>query len=230
MKRFWTTAVAEAGEGGWRIALDGRPVRTPARAMLVVPTAALADAIAGEWQAAPDEVDPRAMPLTGLANAAIDRVAPDSATFAAGLAAYGASDLLCYRADHPAALTARQAAAWDPWLDWAATTHGARLVPTTGIMPRAQAAEALAALAAAVTAFGPFHLAALSPLVTTTGSLILGLAALVGAAEPEALWAAATIDERWQAEQWGEDDEAAAALAAREVDFMQGVRFAGLLG
>ncbi|WP_343521533.1 ATP12 family chaperone protein, partial [Sphingomonas sp.] len=134
MKRFWKDAAAVPAEGGHDIHLDDKPVRTPGRVPLTLPTLALAEAVADEWRAVGETIDPRAMPLTGLANAAIDRVAPDSASFATGLAKYGESDLLCYRADHPLELQLRQQAAWDPLLDWARTRYGVDPVTTTGVM------------------------------------------------------------------------------------------------
>lgn len=229
MKRFWKDATAIPVEGGHDIHLDGKPVRTPGRAPLTLPSPALADAVADEWRNVGETIDPRAMPLTGLSNAAIDRIAPDPAAFAAGLAKYGESDLLCYRADHPLELQLRQQAAWDPLLDWARTRYGIDPVTTTGVMHRAQSPETVAKLADAVAALAPFQLAALSPLVTVTGSLIAALALLEGAATPEDVWSAANLDEDWQAEHWGEDDLARKARAARRADFDAGARFLSLL-
>ena len=226
MKRFWREVrVAERG-----LLLDGKPVRTPGRAPLILPSEALANAVAAEWAAVGETLDPRAMPLTGLANAAIDRVAPDPAGFAAGLAVYGESDLLYYRADGPAELVARQAAAWDPLLAWARGALGVDFVVTTGVMHRPQPAETIARLGAAIAAYPPFALAALSPIVTITGSLVGALAHAAGAADAEQLWLAATIDEEWQAEQWGDDDLALQAKAARRRAYEAAVRFLGLLG
>jgi chaperone required for assembly of F1-ATPase len=229
MKRFWKDAAAIPVEGGHDIHLDGKPVRTPGRAPLTLPSPALADAVADEWRNVGETIDPRAMPLTGLSNAAIDRIAPDPAAFAAGLAKYGESDLLCYRADHPLELQLRQQAAWDPLLDWARTRYGIDPVTATGVMHRAQSSETVARLAEAVAALSPFQLAALSPLVTVTGSLIAALALLEGAATPEDVWSAANLDEDWQAEHWGEDDLARKARAARRADFDAGARFLSLL-
>lgn len=229
MKRFWKDAAAVPVVGGHDIHLDGKPVRTPGRVPLTLPSPALAEAVADEWRDVGETIDPRAMPLTGLANAAIDRIAPDPAAFAAGLAKYGESDLLCYRADHPLELQLRQAAAWDPLLDWARTRYGIDPVTTAGVMHRPQLPETVAKLADAVAALSPFQLAALSPLVTVTGSLILALALLEGAATPEDIWSAANLDEDWQAEHWGEDDLARKARAARRADFDAGARFLSLL-
>lgn len=222
MKRFWT----EVTVGEDRVvALDGRPVRTPGRVPLALPTDALAEAVADEWRAVGETVDPRAMPLTGLANAAIDRIASDPAPFAAGLARYGESDLLCYRAAGPEPLLKRQAAAWDPPLDWARARYDVHLRVATGVMHVAQPPLATERLGEAVAARDAWTLAALSPVVTITGSLVLALALIEGAMTPDAAWAAATIDEDWQAELWGEDALAMQARAARRAEFDAGVRF-----
>ncbi len=171
MKRFWRVAEAVEADGGFAIALDGRRVRTPARADLIVAAPALAAAVAAEWSAAGETVDPRAMPLTGLANAALDHVAADRARFAAGLARYGEADLLYYRAEGPPALVTMQATAWDPLLDWARTRFGIRFVIGGGIRHLAQPQATIDALAGAVAGLDPFRLAGLSPLVTIGGSL-----------------------------------------------------------
>lgn len=226
MKRFWKTVAVAPGNG---ITLDDRPVRTPGRALLQVPTPALAEAIAQEWRSVGDTLDPRAMPLTGLANAAIDRIAADPMPFAEGLARYGESDLLYYRADSPPALVDRQAAAWDPLLDWARTRYDVHFEPTAGVMHRAQPDATLARLSDAVAALDPFRLAALSPIVTIAGSLVAALALAEHAATPEAIWQAAHIDEDWQAEQWGEDTLAVQAAAARRAEFDAAVMFLELL-
>jgi len=222
VKRFWTDVAIGPGRS---VTLDGRPVRTPGRAPLALPTDALAGLVADEWRGVGDTVDPRAMPLTGLANAAIDRIAPDPAAFADGLARYGESDLLCYRADAPAELAQRQAAAWDPPLAWARARYDVHWTVATGIVHQAQPPATLVRLGAAVAALDPFRLAALSPLVTITGSLVLALALLENAIGPEAAWAASRVDEDWQAERWGEDPLAAAAAADRRRGFDAGVAF-----
>lgn len=226
MKRFWKDVTITAGRG---IALDGRPVRTPGRLALVLPTDTLADAVAGEWRAVEGEIDPRAMPLTGLANTAIERVAPDPATFAASLAAWGESDMLCYRAETPEPLVERQAAAWDPLLDWARTRYDVHFVVTTGIMHQPQPPMTLARLGEAVAARSPFELAPLAPIVTITGTLVGALALVEGAVDSATLWTAAHIDEDWQAELWGRDPLALAAYEERQRDFDAAVRFLGLL-
>lgn len=229
MKRFWKTVTVAEADGGWQIALDGRPVKTPARVPLVVPTHTLIEAIAGEWATRGEDFDPREMPFTGLANAAIDRVVPDPAAFAATLAAYGETDLTCYRAEEPEELVARQAAEWDPLLDWARGRYDVHFELVTGIMHRPQPAATVERLTAAVHAIGPFRLAGLSPLVTISGSLVAGLALLHDAIEVETAFAATHLDELWQAEQWGEDQLATDARTARERDFLAAARFVRLL-
>ncbi|MBV9840450.1 MAG: ATPase [Sphingomonadaceae bacterium] len=226
MKRFYKD-VAAGDDGG--ILLDGRAVKTPARAPLALPTTALADAVAEEWRAQGDEIDPRAMPLTGLANAAIDRVAPDPVTFGAGLAAYAESDLLYYRADHPAALVARQAERWDPLLNWARTRYDVHFELANGIVHRAQPKATLTRLGEALAARAPFALAAFSPLVTISGSLVIALALAEGAVTLDGAWQAAMLDELWQEEQWGEDSLATQARDARRRDFEAAAHFLALL-
>ncbi len=229
VKRFWKhSGVAEA-EGGWTVTLDDRPLRTPAKAALVVPTRAYADAIAAEWQDQAEEVQPETMPLTRSANAAIDKVATQFDEVAGLIAAYAETDHLCYRAEGPESLVRRQAEAWDPLLDWAAQTLGARLVPVTGIMPSPQDPQALARLAEATRAFDPFELAAFHDLVALSGSLVTGFAAARGAYPPGALWQASRIDEAWQAEQWGEDEEAAAQTAVKKQAFLDAAHIFSLL-
>jgi chaperone required for assembly of F1-ATPase len=229
MKRFYSKAEAIAEDGGVGVRLDGRPVKTPARAPLRVPTEELAEAIAEEWNAQGEEVDPRAMPLTGLANAAIDRVTPDPAAFARSLAGYGETDLLCYRSEGPEALTRRQSDHWEPLLDWARGRFGIDFEIVCGVMHRPQPEATVERLAGAVAERDPFRLAALSPLVTISGSLLVALALAEGEIGLEAAWKAATVDEAWQAEQWGEDALAAQSLAARRRDFEAAYRFLTLL-
>jgi chaperone required for assembly of F1-ATPase len=229
VKRFWKEAAAVPSEGGYGVTLDGRPVRTPARALLTLPNAALANAVAGEWGDAGETVDPRAMPLTGLANAAIDRIAPDPQAFAAGLARYAASDLLCYRAESPSALVARESACWDPLLQWARRRYDVDFAVTSGVAPVDQSPDTLARLGQAVAVLAPFELAALSPLVTVGSSLVAALALFEEASDTDTIWAAISLDESWQLETWGSDAEAEKALAAREADFRAGARLLSLL-
>lgn len=230
MKRFWTSASVTQAADGWSVALDGRPLRTPARAVLVVPTAALAEAIAAEWNGVGEQLDPRALPITGFANAAMDRVAPDAAGFARRLAAYAESELIAYRADGPASLLAAQAAAWDPWVDWLARRYDAALTLTTGVMHVAQPPATLARIGAAFAAFTPFALAPLDPIVTITGSAVLALAVAAGELDATAAYDIAHVDARWQEEQWGRDPLAEKAEATRRADLAAAVACLRLLG
>lgn len=229
MKRFYTTVEAVPADDGWTIALDGRPVRTPARATLLLPTVPLAEAVVAEWAAQGEKIDPASMPLTGLSNAAIDRIAPQRETFAAGLSAYAGTDLLAYRADSPAPLAARQAAAWDPLLAWLARRYDVVLLTTTGLAHIAQPPASLARIAAAYASLDPFRLAALSQVVTITGSAVIGLAFAEGEIDADSAWAAGHLDELWQAEQWGADPLAEAAQAERRGSLAAAERLLPLL-
>jgi chaperone required for assembly of F1-ATPase len=229
VKRFWTDAAIDPVAGGWRILLDDRPVRTPKRAELSVPSKALAEAIADEWNQVEGEIDPRSMAMTGLANAAIDRVAPDRQAFAANLARYAEADLLCYRAEGPRALADRQEQAWSDLLAWASRRFDVEFAVTTGITHVAQPPATVERLAHEIAVLGAFELAGLSPLVTAGGSLVAGLAVLDGARSAEQAWAAVAVDDDWQKERWGSDSEAEKALAGRRSDFLAGARFLALL-
>lgn len=230
MKRFWKTASVTAGDRLWGVALDGKPLRTPARAPLAVPTLALADVIAAEWNAQAEIVNPRSLPMTGLANAAIDRVAADVAGFAAGLAVFAANELLAYRAEYPPALVAHQAAGWDPWLAWAQARYGIMFTLVTGIIHRPQPPATLASIRAAYEGFDAFALAALNPVVTISGSALIGLAVAEGAMDAAAAWTTGHLDELWQAEQWGKDPLAEAGHAERQADLDAAIRLLRLLG
>ncbi len=229
MKRFYKTVTAESVDGGHAIRLDGRAVKTPARAELVLPTPSLTYAVIAEWDAQAEQIDPRSMPLTGLANAAIDRVAPDPKAFAATLAVYAETDLLCYRADSPSELVGSQAESWDPLLDWAQERYDVAFEIVEGIIHRAQPPETVARLAAALDAHGPFQLAALQPLITISGSLLIALALIEGEIDVESAFAAAHLDEIWQVEQWGEDELARQARENKRADFKAAARFLALL-
>jgi chaperone required for assembly of F1-ATPase len=229
VKRFWNEVAVEPQNRGWTVKLDGKPLRTPARAALVVPTERLAEAIADEWRAVEGEVNPRAMPLTGLANAAIDRVEPERRAFAGGLARYAEADLACYRSDWPPELVGRQAAKWDDLLAWARRRYDVDFSTTSGILHVPQPQATIEQLDHAVAALDPFRLAGLSPLVTIGGSLLAGLAVLEKAMTPEAAWEAVSVDERWQLDQWGADAEAETALENRRRDFMAAAWFLELL-
>jgi len=229
MRRFWKEVEVQHEAGGWAIRLDDRPLRTPARATLLLPTEPLGQAVADEWRSAGETVDPRAMPMTGLANAAIDRVEPERQAFAGGLARYGEADLACYRSDWPPDLVERQSNAWDPLLAWARRRFDLDFVTTSGMLHVPQPPATVDRLARAVSALDGFRLAGLSPLVTSGGSLVAALAVLEKAMTPEEAWDAVSIDERWQLEQWGDDAEAVAALENRRSDFMAAARFLALL-
>ncbi|SLN27935.1 ATP12 family chaperone protein [Pseudooctadecabacter jejudonensis] len=224
-KRFWTDVNVVPADGGFAVQLDTRPVKTPAKSALIVPTEALAEAVADEWRAVEDGIDPNVMPFTRSANAAIDKVATQFTEVADMLAAYGGSDLLCYRATHPDPLVARQAATWDPLLDWAHETFGARLLPTSGIMPVDQSQAALSALSAPLYLASPFQLTALHDLIALSGSLVIGLAVAQGRLGADEGWNMSRLDEIWQAEQWGADEEAEAAAAIKHTAFVHALTF-----
>lgn len=229
-KRFWTEAAPEACEGGFTVRLDGRPVKTPARTPLVVPTLGLAQAIAAEWQAQQGLVKPETMPCTRTANSALDKVTPQLDEVAGLVAAYGGTDLLCYRAAGPASLAARQAEAWDPLLGWAAEALQAPLVATAGVMHVPQPAESIARLTARVRALSVFELAAFHDLVAISGSLVLAFAVARGRLDAQTAWTLSRIDESWQEEHWGTDDQARESEAVRHAGLLAAARFYALCG
>ena len=206
-KRFWTKAAAVKAEGGFGIYLDGRAVRTPAKASLILPTASLAKKIVAEWDAQSERVNPETMPATRLANSAIDKVAPQHQAIIDHLIGYAQTDLLCYHAEGPAELVRRQTELWNPLLDWAASAYGVRLRVTSGVVPVDQEADTLAALARPLRDLNPFQLAAFHELVSLPGSFILALAATSEVSEPETLWEISRVDELRQNSHWGEDEE-----------------------
>jgi len=215
----------QAGEG-WQLCLDGKPLKTPARRLLVIPGRVLAEAAVLEWNAQSERVDPLSMPVNRLANTALDRVAPSRAEVAATAAAYGAADLLCHRAGpEDRALADLQASLWDPWLDWAAAEYGARLTPCAGIMPGRQPDPALAALRHAVAAHDSFALTALHEFTTLTGSLILALALSRDALTPAQAHELAVLDEMRQMDIWGRDMEVLRRLDARRQELMDAAAF-----
>ncbi len=235
MKRFYSEAAVAPDQigsgvafGTFTVALDGRPIRTPAKRSLTLASQALAQAIAAEWQAQKDEVRPQTMPLTKLASTAIDRVRDRPGAVVDEIARYAETDLLCYRAEGPEELVARQHTTWQPLLDWAAERFQAHLQVTTGVVPMAQAPAAVAALRAAVAAHDAMVLAALQTATAATGSAVLGLAVAEGHIDGEAAWQASQIDETFQLEKWGEDGEAAERRAALRAEIVAAARFIDL--
>ncbi|MBL8552050.1 MAG: ATPase [Hyphomonadaceae bacterium] len=216
IKRFYTEVSVEAGEGGFAVKLDGRLVKTPTRNLFVLPTLALAEACAGEWEAQGEEVRPESMPLTKLANVAIDRTPEARGAMIGEIAKYGETDLICHRADAPAALVEKQAAAWDPWLAWSQSELRFAPACVTGIVA---APNDIAPLAEAAEALDDFRLTALARGVALAGSAVLGFALLRGALEPDAAFRAAALDELFQVETWGDDEEARARLVHTEEEF-----------
>ncbi|KTE33476.1 MULTISPECIES: ATP12 family chaperone protein [unclassified Sphingopyxis] len=229
MRRFWKEVAVVPEGGGWGIALDGRPVRTPQRAPLAVTSTALAEAIAGEWAAVGETIDPAAMPMTGLSNAAIDIAAPDLAAFAEPVAAYAESELFCYREDRDAALMGEQAALWNPLLAWAEVRYGVEFAITQGILPVDQPRATVAGLRGAVLALDAWRLTALTPLTTIGGSLVAGLALIEAAHDADALWEAVSLDELYQERRWGADELAITAREKKRADWDNAVRFLSLL-
>ncbi len=229
MKRFWHTVTLLEQNGAYSIALDGKPMRLPNGPPLTLSRRALAEAVAAEWRQAGGtqggEWSMEALPLTRLAATAEHRVAPDPAPTAASIAKYAETDLLCYRATHPEELAIRQHHAWQPWLDWAATTHGARLTITHAVMPIPQPQQALATLHAATAALDPFQLTALGILVPAYGSLVLGLAVAARAIPALDALQLAMLDELFQESKWGEDAEATARRTHVTEDVAHAARF-----
>jgi chaperone required for assembly of F1-ATPase len=229
MKRFWTAAEVVETDAGFGVHLDGRTVKTPLKTAVAVPQRSVAQAMAAEWAAQAEKIDPLSMPVTRAVNATLDKVIPQKAAVADMLAEYGGTDLLCYRAEGPDRLVARQAQGWDPLLTWAATRFNAPLQVTTGIIPVPQPAASLGALRAAVHRMDPFEITAFHEFVTISGSLVIGLAAMEPGSVPHALWMTSRIDEDWQAEQWGADDEASRMAAFKRQAFVQAAIFLNLV-
>jgi chaperone required for assembly of F1-ATPase len=228
MKRFYRSVTVGPADCGHQVLLDSKPIRTPDRTPLAVPTAGLAERIAVEWDAQAETIKPETMPLTQLANTALDRLPPRRDDVVAEVAGYAGTDLVCYRADRPVALVARQAEAWQPLLDWLEARHGARLEPVEGLLPVDQPEAALAAVRAAVEAFDDFALAALHLATGAAGSVVIALALAEGEIDPEAAFAAAHVDELFQVEQWGDDAEAASRRAQVQADLRAASAFMAL--
>lgn len=228
MKRFYKKAAAAETPDGWTVHLDGKPIRTPAKAAFVAPEA-VARAAASEWDTQEGEVKPASMPITRAINSAIDRTAPEFDAVVEMVAAYGGTDLICYRAEGPEELVRRQLSAWTPLIDWAETRFDARLVTATGVMHVLQPADGQVRLAKAVAGYDPLALTALYDLVALSGSLVIGLAVAEDRLGVDQGWATSRIDEIWQAEQWGVDDEAAALATRKEGEFAAAARLLKML-
>jgi chaperone required for assembly of F1-ATPase len=231
MKRFYKETGVDEGEGGFRVLLDGKPMRTPAKAVLVVPTRALAEAIAAEWAAVPEraEINAAHLPLTRLAATGIDRVVARRDEVIADTSKYAGSDLLCYRAAGPDSLVGLQRERWDPLLAWAVERHGARLITAEGIGFVEQAAEARARLYEAVASHGDLALSALYNLTHTAGSVVIALAVSDGRLDAVGAFAAAQTDELYQVDRWGDDPIAEKQREGVRRDIEAAARFLSLL-
>ncbi|WP_417463320.1 ATP12 family chaperone protein [Kordiimonas sp.] len=225
MRKFYQSVGVEAADTGHVVTLDGRMVKTPAKASLILPTRALADAVAMEWDAQEDKILPDTMPQTRLASTALDRVAPRHSDVVAEVAAFGGTDLLCYRADEPEELIQRQNRVWNPYLEWAKAELGAPLRITSGILPVAQENASLEHLKARVAGHDAFELTALHGLTNALGSLVLTLAYMEGFSPLEAVWQASILDATHQEEQWGLDDEVAEKRAFQHADLTATAEF-----
>lgn len=229
MKRFYKEATAGESPEGFQVLLDGRPVRTPAKALLIPPTRALAQAIAEEWRVQETDIRPLTMPLTQLASTTIDLTIRQREAVIDQLAAYAGTDLVCYRVDHPAELVEREGLVWQPLLDWAALRHDAALMAVSGVMPREQPEGARRALRAAVAAVDDWTLTGLQTVVTACGSLVIGLALIEGHIDADRAFEACQLHESHQIERWGEDAESTAKRAALRQDLADTRRFVELL-
>lgn len=218
---FWSEVRIMPVKAAYRIFLDDRALKTPGEAFVDLPTSVLAEAVAREWRGLEKDskIDPKHVPLTRFANTAIDKVVPQFEAVADMLSGYGETDLICYFAAQPDALIERQTKAWRPLLDWFAKTHGVDLQTTHGVMPVQQSPEVRTVCKACLQRYSSFELAALHDLITLSGSFVIGLAVAEGVLSVEGAWQAARIDEDWQIEEWGKDDEAAAAALDRETMF-----------
>jgi len=224
-KRFYNEAAVTGAEAPFAISLDGRPVKTPMKRTLALPLRPLAEAVAEEWQRQGEHIDPASMPLTRLANTALDRVAGDEARIVAEIAEYAGSDLLCYRAEGPAGLIEREAHHWDPLLAWAGAHLAHPFIAVTGLVHQPQPRPTLDAVARHLARHDAFALTALHNMATLTGSALIAMALEAGELAADAAWAAAHVDEDWQIEQWGEDAEASRRRQARQAEFDAAIAF-----
>jgi chaperone required for assembly of F1-ATPase len=226
-RRFYKNATATEENG---VALDGRPLKTPMKHALIVPTRALAEAIAAEWQAQGEKIEPETMYLTKLANTAIDRVPLHRAAIEQELIDYAGSDLVCYRAEAPADLVKRQALHWDPVLKWVLKEVAADFVVTSGVVHRQQKEETLEGFRSRLRALTPFKTTSLHTLTTLTGSALTALMLIEQAIDADQAWAAAHVDEDYQIEHWGWDHDAKLRRDRRHEEFLAAIRFAELAG
>ena len=225
MKRFYKTVSVDRQGSGFALLLDGRGVKTPARQPLVLPSAALARAVAAEWQAQGDEINIASMAMTGFANAAIDRIAPEPALFVREIASFGETDTLCYRADSGDPLAVRQGELWDPMLEWAENFYDITLIRIAGVIHQPQPPHSLLRLKAAVAPLNPFVLAPMITLTTIGGSLVAALGLLEGAFDLATVWRAISLEELWQEELWGVEAEAVKARLHRKLAFDEAYKF-----
>ncbi len=228
-RRFYESVELESSDGTWRVTLDGRPVKTPSKGNLACPTEALARAVASEWQAQGEQISPATMPFTKLVNTALDRVDPDRTRIINEIVSYANSDLLCYRAEQPVGLVARQAKIWNPLLDEFTLAHGGKFTALGGVMHQDQPEETLKAMRNAVDVLTSFQITGLHNAMTLTGSSVMALALTKATNRAIELWTAAHLDEDWQIEQWGEDEDAANQRALREAEFHRTAEFISLL-
>ncbi|MEM8972154.1 MAG: ATP12 family protein [Pseudomonadota bacterium] len=228
-KRFYELVSTQASDKGFVVTLDGRSIRTPGKAQLVLPSSELAGELAKEWERQADFIDPATMIMTKMANTAIDGIQGQEAAVRSELVKFAGNDLLCYRADHPQELVQRQKTAWDPILAWVHTTYAAEFAQTAGIMPVTQSETALNAIDRAFAGEDALSLSAMHVLITLSGSALLGLAVRVGHLTPKEAWDLAHVDEDWQIAQWGEDAEAQERREKRWSEFSAAARFLELL-
>ena len=224
-KRNWKRALVSSRDGLWGIALDGNPLKSPAKKLVELPAHAAAELVAREWDEQNCSVDLESMPFSRLAYSAIDKVAPLHEQVAAEIAGYGESDLICYRAESPPELVARQESSWQPLLAWCKNEIGANLHSTRGVAFVAQPESSLSKLNQAVSSLNAFELAAIFEFVSLTGSLVLGLAVERGFVRPDEAWQASRVDEDWQLEKWGNDAEALESAESRKKDMKVAFEF-----
>ncbi|MEL6167442.1 MAG: ATP12 family protein [Pseudomonadota bacterium] len=228
-KRFWKEVSVADADGGYLVRLDARELRAPGKTRLLLPSRALAERVADEWRAQDEVIRADAMPITRIANSATEKVPGARSAVIESLTEFGTTDLLCYRAESPAELVARQGAAWDPWLEWVVQAHGAALRTTAGIMPVAQDQASIEALARPVRALTNFELAAFHDLVHLSGSAVLALAVEAGELHAQRAWDLSRIDDEWQIEQWGLDPEAEEMARKKNAAFLLAEQFLSLV-